>query len=186
MVSFVQMLIPIVAAAVAVFVASSLIHMVIKWHQPEYRKLPNEDDVRNAVRAGGAGPGQYIIPYCSDPKEFQSDAMKQKLTEGPVGVMTLRAPCVPSMGPMLGSWFALNLVVAGVAGYLACSTLTTAASFLAVCRLVGGVTFLAYGTGSIANAIWWGKPGSATIKEVLDAFIYGLVSALAFAWLWPR
>jgi hypothetical protein len=186
MVSFFQLLMPIFLAAVLVFAASSVIHMVFKWHKPEYRKLSNEEEVRAAVRAGAAGPGQYIVPYCEDPKEFQSEAMRAKLMEGPVGSITLRPPGAPSMGAMMGSWFALNVAVAAIAAYLACSTLPAGASFLAVCRLVGGVTFLAYGTGSVANAIWWGKPWSAAMKELLDASIYGLASALAFAWLWPR
>jgi len=184
MVSFVQVLIPIVAAAVAVFVASSLIHMLLKWHKPEYRKLPNEDEVRAAVRAGGAGAGQYIIPYCSDPKEFQDPAMAQKLIDGPVGVVMLRQPCMPKMGPMMGGWFALNLAVAAIAGFLACSTLPEGAG-MAAAKLAGGATFLAYGAGAISNAIWWGKPWSAALKELGDAFIYGVASALAFAWLWP-
>ena len=186
MVSFAQVLIPIVAAAVAVFVASSVIHMVLQWHKSEYRGLPNEDDVRAVVRAGGAGPGQYIIPYCSDPKDMQSEAMKQKLAEGPVGAITLRPVRPIAMGPLLGGWFALNLAIAAIVGYLACSTLSTQTSFLGVCRLVGAATFLAYAAGAVSNAIWWGKPRSAALKEVGDALIYGLVSALAFAALWPR
>ena len=186
MVSFAQVLIPIVAAAVAVFLASSLVHMLLKWHQSDYRKLPNEDDVRAAVRAGSPSPGQYIIPYCSDPKEFEKPEMMQKLLDGPVGVMMLRQPCAPKMGPMLGGWFGLNLAVAAIAGYLACSVLPTQASFLGVCRLVGAVTFVAYAAGPVSQAIWWGKPWSSAAKELLDAAIYGLVSALAFAALWPR
>jgi len=186
MVSFAQVLIPIIAAAVAVFVASSVIHMVVQWHKSDYHKLPNEDEVRSVVRAGGAGVGQYIIPYCSDPKEFQDPVMAQKLVDGPVGVVMLRQPGMPTMGPMLGGWFALNLAVAVIAGYLACSMLSTQTSFLGVCRLVGATTFLAYAGGSVSNAIWWGKPWSAALKEVGDALIYGLVSALAFAALWPR
>jgi hypothetical protein len=59
-------------------------------------------------------------------------------------------------------------------------------SFLAVARVVSLVTFLAYGAGSVTNAIWWGKPWSAALKELLDAFLYGLVTAIAFGWLWPR
>jgi hypothetical protein len=34
---------PILLAAVGVFVVSSLIHMLFKWHNRDYRKLPNED-----------------------------------------------------------------------------------------------------------------------------------------------
>ena len=41
---------PIVLSAVIVFVASSIIHMVTRWHKGDYLKLPNEDAVRDALR----------------------------------------------------------------------------------------------------------------------------------------
>ena len=41
MVTFAQVLLPMFATAALVFVASSLIHMVFKWHQPDYRALSN-------------------------------------------------------------------------------------------------------------------------------------------------
>ena len=43
MVSLSQLWLAIVLAAVAVFVASSIIHMVLKYHNADYRGLGNED-----------------------------------------------------------------------------------------------------------------------------------------------
>jgi hypothetical protein len=186
MISLTQLWMPIVLSAVLVFAASSLIHMVFKWHQSDYRKLANEDEVRAAIRSASPAPGQYMIPYCGDPKEMQTPQMLQKFKEGPDGFLTLVRPGAPSMGKPLALWFLLTLIVAFAAGYLASRTLPAGASFLAVCRVVGLVTFLAYACGSLANAIWMGKPWPSAAKELVDAFIYGLVSALAFAWLWPR
>ena len=51
-----QLWLPIVLSAVGVFVASSLIHMLFKWHNRDYRKLPNEDAVRAAINAGQPAP----------------------------------------------------------------------------------------------------------------------------------
>ena len=62
---------PIVLSAVLVFVVSAIIHMVLKYHNRDYTKLPNEDAVRAALRAGNPEPRQYIIPYCADPKEME-------------------------------------------------------------------------------------------------------------------
>ena len=45
--------------------------MVFKWHNSDYRKLANEDEVRAAIRSASPAPGQYIIPYCADPKDVQ-------------------------------------------------------------------------------------------------------------------
>lgn len=182
-----ELWLPIVVSAVGVFIASSLIHMVLKWHNSDYLKLANEDDVRAAIRATSPGPGQYAIPYCADMKQMGSPEMQKKFTEGPIGWLTLRAPGMPSMGPMLGQWFVLNLVIAALVAYVASRTLLLFhPTFLGVCREVGVMTFLAYAGGSVSSGIWMGKPWSSVGKEVLDALIYGAVSALVFAWLWPH
>ena len=186
MISLGQLWIPILLSAVLVYGASSLIHMVFKWHNSDYRKLANEDEVRAAIRSASPAPGQYIIPYCADPKDMQKDEVQKKFKEGPVGFLMLRPPSAPSMGKPLALWFLLNVIIAVVAGYLASKTVPVGAGFLAVCRVVSLVTFLAYACGGLQAAIWMGKPWNSAAKEILDAFIYALVSALAFAWLWPR
>jgi hypothetical protein len=177
---------PIVLSALLVFVVSAIIHMVLKYHHRDYTPLPNEDAVRAALRAGNPAPRQYVIPYCPDPKEMQSPAMQQKFIEGPVGVLHLRRPGPPTMGPMLLQWFLFILVVSFFIAYLAAHTLAPGAPYLQVFRVVGAVGFLAYGAGVIPAAIWMGKPWTVAWKEVFDGLVYGLVTAGTFGWLWPR
>ena len=55
-----------------------------------------------------------------------------------------------------------------------------------VFHTVALIAFLAYAAGQLPAAIWMGKPWSIAAKEVLDGLIYGLVTAGAFGWLWPR
>ena len=117
---------------------------------------------------------------------MKSPELQRKFVEGPIAFITLRAPGPPAMGSSMALWFALNVVIALLAGYLASRTLPSGASFLAVCRLVGIVTFLAYACGGLQAAIWMGKPWRSAAKDLLDALIYAAVSALAFNWLWPR
>ena len=186
MVSLTQLLVPIALAAVLVFVASAVIHMVIKWHNADYRKLANEDAVRAAINASAATPGLYLMPYCTSGKDMQSPEMQQKFREGPIAFLAVRPSGIPSMGQPLALWFVLTVLVAAAVGYLASRTVPAGASFLAVGRVVGLTTFLAYACGGISNAIWYGKPWPSAIKEAADAFIYGLVTACAFGWLWPR
>jgi hypothetical protein len=186
MISLVQLWLPILVAAVAVFVASSLVHMVLRWHVSDYRQLPNEDDVRAVVRAGAPGPGQYFVPYCADPKEMGKPEMIAKFREGPVGMLVLRPLGPPTMGKALGLWFGLNLLVAILAGYLACYTLAAGSSFPQIFRVVGLFAFVAYAGGPLQQAVWMGKPWASAGKEVGDALIYGVVTGLAFGWLWPR
>ena len=186
MVSLTQLVLAIVGSAVAVFIASSLIHMVFKWHNKDYRGFANEDAVRAAIRASNATPGQYVVPYCADMKDMAKPEVQQKYIDGPIGFMMVMPPGKPTMGPMLGKWFVLSLLVAAVAGYLASRTVPAGASFLAVARVVSLATFMAYATGSVSYSIWFGKPWGSTFKDLLDAFIYGLVTACVFGWLWPR
>ena len=55
---------PVLVAAIAVFVASSLVHMVFRWHQGDFARLPGEDAIRDALRAGGSPsrPGARFHP----------------------------------------------------------------------------------------------------------------------------
>jgi hypothetical protein len=181
-----QIWMPIVLAAVLVFVMSSLIHMVFKWHNSDYHGFSNEDEIRAAIRKGSPAPGQYMLPYCADPKEMAKPEMLKKWEEGPNAFVILTTPHKPNMGKALGLWFLLALVIAALSGYLASRTVPIGASFLAVARVVSITTFLAYAGGSVSNMIWMGRTPGATIKEVIDAFLYGLVTAGAFGWLWPR
>lgn len=185
MLTLAQLWLPILVSAVLVFIASSLIHMVFKWHNADYRKLANEDEVAAAIRKGNATPGQYTLPHCLGMKEMQDPAMQQKYKDGPVALIALRRPGVPNMGPMLGQWFALNLAVAGAAACVAAQSLGAGAPPMEVAKLVGTVTFLAYAAGSVSDGIWMGRPWGAVAKDLLDAAIFAVVGGAASGWLWP-
>ena len=186
MVSLPQLWLPSLLSAVLVFVASSLIHMVVKWHDSDYRKLPNEDEVREAVRKGSPEPGQYVLPHCPDMNDLKKPEVQQKFVQGPVGFLVLRPSGPPSMGLPLVLWFLFSLVVSFFVAYLAPRTLSPEAPYLRVFRVAGTVSFLAYAGGAVPSAIWMGKPWRSAAKDLADGLVYGLVTAGAFGWLWPR
>ena len=183
MLSVWQVWLPILGSAVGVFVASSLVHMVLKWHNSDYRKLANEDEARAVLRS--TTPGMYVTPYCADMKEMQKPENIQKFVDGPVAMITVLPSGKPSMGKPLLFWFLLNLFVSVIAAYIATKMLMPGASFLAVCRPVATITFMSYAAGSISSGIWAGRSWPSVTKEVLDAAIYATVAACVFAWLWP-
>jgi hypothetical protein len=187
MVSLGALWLPILLSAVLVFVASTLIHMVLKYHAADYRALPNEDAVRAAFRgSNNPGPGQYIIPHITDMKQMASPEHLAKCAEGPVAVLTLRPNGVPTMGPSLINWFVFTVVVSAFVAFVASGVLPAGTEYRKVFHTVGLVAFLAYAAGQLPAAIWMGKPWSIAAKEVLDGLIYGLVTAGTFGWLWPR
>jgi hypothetical protein len=186
MVTLGSLWLPILLSAVFVFAASSIIHMVLKYHNKDYTRLPNEDAVRTAFRGGSPAPAQYIIPYCSEMSQMKTPEMQQKYTEGPVAVLNVMRPGVPTMGKPLTQWFVLSLVVSLFIAYVASRAIPVGAPYLQVFRIVGAVGFLAYGASQVQQSIWWGKPWRNTWKDVFDGLVYGLVTAGTFGWLWPR
>lgn len=185
MVSLVQLWLPILLSAVGVFIASSVLHMLLKfWHMPDYKGLTNEDEVGAAIRNGGVKPGIYMLPYCS-PENMNSPETKRKFEQGPVGIMFLRANGMPGMGGTLAQWFVFILLVSLVAAYVAANTMMAGTADIQVMRVVVTVTFMAYAFGVVPYAIWWGQPWKAVFKDIIDGLIYGLITGAVFAWLWP-
>ncbi|MEO8294806.1 MAG: hypothetical protein ABI613_04755 [Gemmatimonadota bacterium] len=186
MISVADLWMPILLSAVIVFFASSVLHMVLKYHRSDYRALPGEDAVLAALRSHNAGKGQYMFPYCSDMSLLKGDAMQKKFREGPVGMLTLRDPGVISMGPMLGAWFLYLIVVALLVGYVAGVVLPRGTEFMMVFRVVSATAWLAFAAAHVSQAIWQSKPWPSVIKEVIDGLVYALLTAGVFGWLWPR
>lgn len=185
MVSLAALWLPIVLAAVIVFVASSIMHMVLPYHRSDYRKLPDEEKVTASLRAAGLTRGLYVFPFCT-PKEMKSPESVAKYKQGPVGMMTIFPLGPPVMPKFLGQWFGYCLIISFFVAYLAAHTIPPGLRYLAVFRVVGTAAFLAYGLGNLVNGIWRGQPWGVVIKEVIDGLIYSLLTAGTFGWLWPR
>jgi hypothetical protein len=176
---------PILLSAVAVFVISSLVHMVLKWHASDYAALSNEDAVRDAIRAGHPAPGRYVIPQCREMKDMASEAMKKKYAEGPVGHVTIIPNGAPNMGKYFGQWFLLSVLVSVVAALLASRLVPLDHAFaMRAAKLAGAVTFIGYGFGTLQESIWMGRPWSGTVKYLVDAALYAVGTGLVFYWLW--
>jgi hypothetical protein len=185
MTPFSALWLPIVLSAVIVFVASSIMHMVLPYHRGDYQKLPDEDKALAALRAAGLKRGLYIFPFATH-KDMRSPAVIEKYNQGPVGTMTIFPSGPPVMPKFLGLWFGYCLLIGFFVAYLTAHTVPSGAYYLAVFRVVGTAAFLAYGLGNVSSSIWKGQTWSMTIKEVLDGLVYALLTAGTFGWLWPR
>lgn len=183
MVAWSALLVPILIAVALVFVASSVIHMVLQWHKPDYRKLPDEEAARAAMR--GLPPGEYIVPHCLDPKQMAEPGMAKRIEEGPSLVIWSKAPGQMQLGPFLGKWVLYVLVVSSVVAYVARAVLPPGAEYLQVFQLVGATAWLAYAWSTPADSIWKGKPWSSTARYLVDGLVYAALTAGAFAWRWP-
>lgn len=185
MTSLVSLWLPIVLSAVFVFVVSSLIHMVLHFHQSDYAKLPDEDGVLDALRQRGVGAGQYMFPCAASMKEYQSPEMQAKLQRGPTGYLVVRGGHCVNMGKALGQWFAFCLVIGLVVAYIAGVTLAPGSDGLRVFRITATTAMLAHACSGVPDSIWKGIRWATTWRFVFDGVLYGLTTGATFAWLWP-
>src|SRR5713226_5368080 len=185
MVALTALLMPILVSAVIVFVASSVIHMVLPFHRRDYRQLPEEEKLLAALRPAGLTPGLYHFPFCIH-KEMNSPAVQEKFKQGPVGMLTVFPSGPIAMPKFLGMWFAYCLLIGLFVAYLAGHTVAFGAHYRKVFGVAGLAAFLAYSLGPLVNGIWKGQPWSMVLKESFDGLIYCALTAGIFSWLWPR
>lgn len=185
MISLFALWMPILLSAVAVFVVSSIIHMVLKYHNSDYSKVPDEDGFLEAVGKFDLAPGDYYVPRAETMKEMGSPEYVAKCEKGPVGFFTIMKPGAPSMGPQLLQWFIYSIVVGVFVAYVTRLTMPAGSEYMTVSRVAGAVAFCCYGMALVQIAIWYKKRWSSTFKSLFDALLYGLVTGGVFGWLWP-
>ncbi|HSK77716.1 MAG TPA: hypothetical protein VLQ45_14795 [Thermoanaerobaculia bacterium] len=176
---------PVVASAVAVWLVSAIVHMVLKYHRADYKQLSDEESVAQAVRKVGPGPGLYVMPYCADMSQMKDPAFRKKYDEGPVALLTVLRNGPPALGKNLIQWFLFCLLVSFVTSYVARHTLAAGDAGLEVMRITGTVAFIAYGFGYFQDSIWKAIPWGNSLRGLLDAAIYAVVTGLVFRFLWP-
>lgn len=184
MVALASLWMPILLSAVLVFVVSSIIHMALQYHNSDFAKLPDEDKVLAAMREAGVQPGDYFFPRADDPKQQMSEEMMARYKRGPAGTMTVMDGEF-NMGKQMGQWFAYSVIVSVFVGYVLSRTMPAGADYMSVFQIASTVGFLAYAGCEPIRSIWWKRGWGATVKQMFDGLLYGLVTAGAFGWLWP-
>ena len=186
MVSIVSLAIPILLSAVFVFIASSIIHMVLKYHQNDFKAVPNEDALLDAFRQSKVAPGDYCMPYAGSMEAMKSMEFCDKFAKGPVVTMTVSAGGPLHMGSQLMQWFLYSVVISIFTAYLTGRVLPAGANYLDVFRVAGTVAFMGYAMALPPFSFWYKRNWGTTFRSMADGLIYSLLTAGAFGWLWPQ
>jgi len=185
MVSIVSLWLPILLSAVAVFLISSIIHMVLQYHKNDFVKLPSEEPVMDDLRKANIPPGDYHFPRAESMKDMNSPEFIEKMKQGPVGIITMMESGPPAMGKQLLLWFIYSIIVGIFAAYIAGHALAPGTHYLLVFRFTGTVAFVGYSLALLQNSIWYKRNWAATLISMFDGLIYALFTAGIFGWLWP-
>lgn len=186
MVPLTSLWLPVLVSAVLVFLASSLIHMVLGYHNSDYAKMPREDDMLKALAPFSIPPGDYFLPHAGGMKAFNDPVFQAKWKKGPVATLTVLPSGTNFMGAQLAQWFVYAGVVAFFSGYVASRTLGPGADYLMVFRVVATTAFMGYALGLWQMAIWYQRSVTTTLKSTFDGLLYGCLTGGAFGWLWPQ
>jgi len=177
---------PILLSSAGVFISSAVIWMALGYHKNDAVGVKNEEALRKALKEQDLAPNQYVIPYCPDQKERATPEFQQKLKDGPLALLTMRAPGVLDMKRMLGAWFFHLFIVTSIIAYVAGRTLPHGLSFLTIFRAVATIAWLAHAGALPTASIFWSRPWRVTWKDVADGLWYACLTGAIFAWLWPR
>ena len=179
--SIIDFWLPILVSAVFVFIASAAVWMAFKWHNSDFRKSDNEEAVRAAL--SGSKPGVLMVPFCTNPGELKDPELAKKFADGPQAYITVVPNGMPAMGGKLLGSFVFYIFVGALCAYFLVMTGTADAEYLEVFRMTCTVAWIAYGVAYMQDSIWFGRPWSNTMKSLLDALIYGLLTGGVFGWL---
>lgn len=174
---------PILASAVFVFVISSVIHMVLPWHKADYRKLPNQDQVMDALRPFNIPRGDYLVPLCDSMKEMKTPEFKAKRQKGPVFIATFLSGEM-AIGKSLVLWFVYCLVISYFSAYVGAHTSGFGPFSIHSRRIIWITAFLGYGGALCQASIWFQRSWGTTTRSLIDAGIYAAATAATFGWLW--
>ena len=185
MVSVAMLWAPILLSAVLVFIASSVIHMMLGYHHSDFRNVPAEDDALEAFRRLKLQPGDYAMPRPRSMAETRTPEFAAKARSNQVIVMTVMPAGGFPMGRNLVLWFLFAVVVSLLAGYVAGLTLPVGAEYRPVFRVVSTVAFTGYVLGQWPDVIWYGSSSTTAAKSTFDGLVYALMTGGTFGWLWP-
>jgi hypothetical protein len=186
MVTLSALWLPILIASVIVFAASSVIHMAPLWHRNDFPPLPREAEVQAALRPFAIPPGDYFMPRPGNRDAMRSPEFQEKVTKGPVIVMTVMPNGMMRMGKNLAQWFVFLLVVSYFTAYITSHSLGMGTPYLKVFQIAGATAFIGYSLALCELSIWYSRSWRLTLKGALDGLIYASLTAGTFGWLWPH
>ena len=176
---------PILLSTVFVFIASSIIHMVMPWHKNDYQGVPNEDRVMEALRPFAIPPGDYMMPRPVKRQDMNSPEFLEKRKKGPVAIFTVM-PNDFAMGKTFVQWMVFLLAVSVLSACVAGRALAPGAPYASVFQFAGTAAFLIHAGALWPLSIWYRRAWSTTFKGTFDALIYAALTAGTFGWLWPK
>jgi hypothetical protein len=178
-----------ILGGIAMFIWTSIAHLMLPLGEAGISEIPNESAVLNAMQSNiGDQTGLYIFPGLGVGKnatrQEKSEAMKhmnEKIAANPSGILMYHAPGRPfAFGKALGIEFVTELLEAILVVFLLAQTRIASFAGRVGFVLVAGI--LAAIATNISYWNWYGFPsvyvGSFMLIQIVGFFVVGIVAAL--------
>ena len=172
---------PIIISGVVVYIASSISWMVMPHHKSDWKGVPDEDAFAKAMRELKIPEGHYMFPCHHYSGDMNSEEFKKRWEEGPTGIMSIWSGPM-TMGRNMACTFLFYMSVNFVLAYLSGIAFDPGEEFMQVFRFVSTAGLLAYCAAGIPSAIWFRH---RIVTNLMDGFVYALLTGLVFALMWP-
>jgi hypothetical protein len=160
-VSLAQLWLPILIATVCVFFTSSIIWMLLPYHKPDIKFIPNETEFDEAMAK-----------------------LKARWKSGPWGTINVMGQQPNFAINLLKTFIAYGLITTMVA-YIAGMSVGPGAEYMHVFRAVATAGVLGHCMGGLANAFFMGTPTRFIFTSFIDGVIFALITAGVIASMWP-
>ncbi|MFL6689388.1 MAG: hypothetical protein ACJ8IR_04265 [Alphaproteobacteria bacterium] len=178
-----RVLIAGILGGIAMYIWSTLAHVVLPLGQVGFNQMPNEAAVLAAAQASnGEKDGLYFFPWV-DPKDPQlMQKMDAAIKTNPSGLLLYHPPghgMTDMAGPMIME-FLKEVLQALIAAFL-----VSVAAVRTYFGRVGFVTLIGVAaaiTTNISYWIWYGFPASNTLAAVVIELVDYIAAGLAIAW----
>jgi hypothetical protein len=178
-----------ILGGIAMFIWTSIAHMMLPLGEAGIGEIPNESAVLSAMQTNiGDQTGLYIFPGLgvgkNPTRQEKSEAMKhmdEKIAANPSGILMYHAPGRPfTLGKSLGIEFATELLEAILVVLLLAQTGIAGFAGRVGFILLGGI--LAAIATNVSYWNWYGFPGVYTASymliQVIGFLCIGIVAAL--------
>lgn len=175
--------IPVLVGTIALQFASTMAWMFLPHHFGDHARVPGEEDLMDWVRGQEIPAGSYMFPYAGSASEMNSKAHQEIYAKGPRGTLHVyRAVNMPANIIKTLLYFLVTVGTIGYITHVACPPGAESTDFMRVFRIAGTIGILTYASSGVLDRIWFVR---RMWTSILDGVVYGLITGLVFAVLWP-
>jgi hypothetical protein len=181
-----RILLAALAGAVAMFVWTSIAHMVTPLGATGISQIPNEAAVLGSMdQSIGAKPGLYFFPWVDpkDPKAMEKAEALEKANPRGLLLYHPKGDLDTSMTPMLIKEFAKEFLQALIAAWI---VMMIATSFMMRALIVTAIGVSDAIATNVSYWTWYGFPLDYTLAQILILVVGALAAGLAIAAVLPK